>query len=143
MKGKYAAKEKEIDYKLKVDLTTDQINQFQSYFNSYQEDGEAIKLEELPMLLTHSNVIIKESDQKNLLIFLTSKKVDSIDFAIYKGALTYLKDKGLLVQDDVTEDYVDAFLAMGASGRGGKIKKLRFKQVIEEFGFNINVDVSD
>ena len=105
MKGKYASKDKEPDYKLKIDLSVEEISKFQTYFNSYQEDGESIKLEELPMLLTHSNVILKESDQKSLIAFLSSKKIDAIDFTVFKGALTFLKEKSLLVQDDVTEDY--------------------------------------
>ncbi len=79
--------------------------------------------------------------------FLLSKKVDTIDFTIFKAIISFLKEKNLLIQDDVTEDFgryiilVDAFMAMGAADRNGTIKKERFKAVIDEFGFNIDVEV--
>ncbi len=56
-------KEKEIDQKLKVDLTYDEINKYQAFYNDYFNavDQQPIKLESLKELLI-SNAFIRCKD---------------------------------------------------------------------------------
>ena len=56
-------KEKEIDLKLKVDLTYDEINKYQAFYNDYFNavDQQPIKLESLKELLI-SNVLNRRQD---------------------------------------------------------------------------------
>ena len=49
------------------------------------------------MLVDYDFIQVKE--------FLLSKKVDTIDFSIFKAIISFLKEKNLLIQDDVTEDF--------------------------------------
>jgi hypothetical protein len=49
--------------------------------------------------------VLLDYDLNQLKEFLISKKIETIDFAVFKAIASLLKEKGLLNHDDVTEDF--------------------------------------